>query len=487
VTAQNVVFWLNMLQAESANWGAYTGFPGTEVSNITAVSPTELTMTMSKAYNPTWFLYNNLSQITPMPTAWDRTASGPSSCTTTVSDCTAVYTYLDSQSKNMSSYVGSPLWSVVDGPWTLSSFNADGHITFVPNKTYSGPVKPKLAKFEEVPFTTDTAEYDVMQSPSSATKIDVGYAPTADLPSKPANAATGANPLSSKGYTLDPWPIWGINYYTINFQDSISDHAAIFKQLYFREALAYMMNQAAVLSGPLKGYGTATVGPVGNNPPSKWLSSQGKAGDPFPYNPSKAKSLLTDNGWTVNAGGVTTCTDAAKCGAGITAGSQLNFTMAYATGLAWIQSEMTQLQSNASQIGIKINLDPKPFNQVTAASAGNCVVAKLPCNWDMANWGGGWSFAPDYSPTGETLFMSGAVANSGGYTDSTNDAMINQTLTSSNLQLMYTWQDYLAKKLPFMWQPNADYQVTEVANNLKGVTPQDPTLLFNPENWYFVK
>ena len=55
---------------------------------------------------------------------------------------------------------------------------------------------------------------------------------------------------------------------------------------------------------------------------------------------------------------------------------------------------MTQLQSNASLVGIKINLEPKPFNQVTALAAGNCVVAKIPCNWDMANWGGGWSFAP---------------------------------------------------------------------------------------------
>jgi len=491
LTAQDVVFWLNMMQAEPTNWGAETGFPQSEVKDITVVSPTELTMVMDKSYNTTWFLYNDLSQITPMPAAWDRTASGPSNCDTTVSDCAAVYTYLDSQSKNLSGYVGSPIWSVVDGPWKLSAFNADGHITFVPNKSYSGPVKPKLSAFEEVPFTTDSAEYDVLESPSSSTKIDVGYAPTEDLPAKPANAAVGANPLSSKGYTLAPWPVWGINYYTINYQDTIGDHAAIFKQLYFRQALEYMMNQAAVLSGPLKGYGTVTVGPVGNSPASQWLSPQGKAGDPFPYNPSKAKSLLTSHGWTVNPGGVTTCTHAgtgsSDCGAGITAGSQMNFTMTYATVGQWLQSEMSQLQSNASQIGIKLNLVPKPFNEVTAASAGNCVVASIPCNWDMADWGGGWSFAPDYSPTGETLFMSGAVANSGGYSNPTNDAMINQTLSSSNLQLMYNWQDYLAKQLPFMWQPNLDYQVTEVANNLKGVTPQSPTLLFNPENWYFVK
>ena len=85
VTASNVMFWINMMLAVPQDWGADVpgGFP-TNVSNIKVVSPTELQMTMDKAYNPTWFLYNELSQITPMPTAWDRTASGTSSCSTTV-------------------------------------------------------------------------------------------------------------------------------------------------------------------------------------------------------------------------------------------------------------------------------------------------------------------------------------------------------------------------------------------------------------------
>jgi peptide/nickel transport system substrate-binding protein len=486
VTAQDVVFWLNMEQALPADYGAYTNFPA-NVSDVTVVSPTELTMVMDKSYNSTWFLYNDLSQVSPMPAAWDRTASGPSSCDTTVSDCTAVYNYLNQQAQDLTTYVSSPLWSIVDGPWKLSAFNSDGHVTFVPNKSYSGPVKAKLAAFEEVPFTTDTAEYDVLQSPSSSTKIDVGYIPQQDVPAKPANAAVGANPLSSKGYTLSPWEIWGINYFPLNLQDTIGDHAAIFKQLYFRQALEDLMNQQAVINGPLRGYGTVTVGPVGTVPATSWLSPKGKSGNPFPYSPSKAKSLLTSHGWTVKPSGVTICADASKCGPGITAGSQMDFTLTYASGTQWIASEMTQLQSNAASVGIKLNLDPKPFNQVLAQSGGNCKVASLPCNWDMADWGGGWSFSPDYEPTGEELFLTGAVANSGGYSDPTNDAMINDTLTNSNLQLMYKWQDYLSSQVPFLWQPNADYQLTEIANNLQGVTPQSTTLSINPENWYFTK
>jgi peptide/nickel transport system substrate-binding protein len=486
VTAQDVMFWLNMETAVPTDFGAYTGFPGSVVSNIKVVSPSELTMTMDKTYSTTWFLYNELSQVTPMPAAWDRTAAGPSDCATTVSACAAVYSYLNDQAKDMTSYVGSPLWSVVDGPWKLSAFNADGHITFVPNKSYSGPVKPKLAAFSEVPFTTDSAEYDVLRSPSTSTKLDVGYIPWQDAPAKPANAAVGANPVS--GYTLAPWAVWGISYFPVNLNSS-TGNGPVIRQLYFRQALEDLMNQDAVVSGPLRGYGSPTVGPVGTTPMTSWLSPQSKsrASDPFPYNPAKAKSLLTSHGWTVVPNGISSCGNPGLCGPGVKKGQALSFSFLYATGAAWVQSELDQLQSNAASIGIKLNLAPKPFDQVLAVAGGNCKVAKLPCNWDMADWGDGWSFAPDYQPTGEELFLSTDPANSGGYSNAANDAMINKTLTSSSLSYMYDWQNYLSAQLPFIWQPQSDYQLTEITDNLKGVTPQSTTLSITPEDWYFVK
>jgi peptide/nickel transport system substrate-binding protein len=116
VTASNVVFWLHMMRAVPQHYGGYSGFPA-NVTDIRAASPTTLTMTMDKAYSPTWFLYNDLSQVIPMPAVWDRTARGPAHCTTMVKHCAAVYKYLDAQSKAKNTYVSSPLWSVVDGPW----------------------------------------------------------------------------------------------------------------------------------------------------------------------------------------------------------------------------------------------------------------------------------------------------------------------------------------------------------------------------------
>jgi peptide/nickel transport system substrate-binding protein len=486
LTSADVMFWVNMLKGVGAtDWGAYTGFPDAFVSSIKVVSPTEIQMTTNKTYSHTWFLYNDLSQITPMPAAWDKTSSGASSCATVVKDCAAVYNYLNNQAKNLPGYASSPLWGVVDGPWKLSAFNADGHITMVPNKSYSGPVKPSLSKFEEVPFTTDAAEYNVLRSSAAGgQKVDVGYLPEQDAPAKPAGQTTGANPLA--GYVLNPLYVWGINYFVMNFQSS-TGNGPVIQQLYFRQAIQDLMNQAAVIKGPLRGYGTLTVGPVGSTPATSYLSPQLKSGNPFPYNPTQAKTLLTSHGWKVVPNGVTTCSNASLCGKGIGSGHKLVFSLPYASGTQWIEQEMEQLQSNASLVGIKINLAPKPFNQVTALAAGNCKVAKIPCDWDMANWGGGWSFAPDYAPTGETLFKSGAIANSGGYSSTVNDNYIDKTLTTSDLQDMYTWQNYLSKQLPVEWQPNGAYQLTEVVNNLHGVIPQNPTLAINPENWYFVK
>jgi peptide/nickel transport system substrate-binding protein len=487
VTAKDVLFWIHMMQAVgSTDWGAYVpgGFP-TNVSNVTAASDTQLTMTMNKDYNHTWFISNELSQITPLPKAWDRTASGTSDCTNNESDCSAVYAYLDSQSKSMSSYTSSDLWKVVDGPWKLQSFNSDGNSTFVPNSSYGGPTKATLAKFQEVPFTTESAEYNVLQaSGSGGQKVDVGYLPTTDAPTKPANETVGTNPVN--GYTLAPLYLWSINYFPLNLQ-STTGNGPILKELYFRQALQYLMNQKSVIEGPLKGYGLYTVGPVPTYPASDYLSAKGKEGDPFPYDAAKAKELLTSHGWNVTSGGTTTCETASECGSGISKGKGLSFTLPYATGTNWIESELTQLQSNASQLGIKISLEPKPFNQVTATAAGNCVVAKISCAWDMGDWGGGWTFVPDYYPSGETLFQSGSGANSGGYSDSKNDTLINETLTTNSLTPLHDWQDYLSPQVPVIWQPNGVYELTEVVNNLHGVIPQSTTANINPENWYFTK
>lgn len=94
-------------------------------------------------------------------------------------------------------------------------------------------------------------------------------------------------------------------------------------------------------------------------------------------------------------------------------------------------------------------------------------------------------YAPDYEPTCEELFATGAGANKGSYSDPEMDKLISETYTSSSLALYHAYATYAAEQLPYIWMPDS-YSVMAVASNLHGVVfnPLD-TLL--PEYWSFTR
>jgi peptide/nickel transport system substrate-binding protein len=480
VTAEDIQFWQNMVTANKVNWAAYV--PGEYPDNVTStkvISPTTIQFNLNKAYNHTWFLYNELSQVTPMPMAWDVTSAGaaPGSggCTASApKKCVAVYNYLDGQSKDVSSYASNPLWHIVDGPWKLQQYQTTGYSAFVPNPAYSGPVKPTLSKFVEMPFTTDAAEYNDI---TSGQGVDVGYLPFTDAPQK-ARAA-------SLGYTVAPWASWSINQVWINYNNPTV--GPMFRQLYIRQALEYVMNQPAVIKAYYNGYAYPTYGPVPLEPKTPFSSGL-VTKNPYPYNPAEARKLITSHGWTIE-NGIATCTSpgagGSQCGQGIKKGAQLKFQMLYASGIAALNESMQTYKSQASGAGIDINLQAAPVNSVSSAQA-PCKVGPQ-CTWQMTN-GGPWTYLPDYYPTGDEIFACGAGSNYGSYCDEVNDSNIARTETappSSSSAALATYGNYAAKDLPVIWEPQADYQITLVRNNLRGVTPQNASLEITPEEWRF--
>lgn len=493
VTAQDVVFWMHMMMAvvkvssSTVNWGGYIpgDFPD-NVRSVKAVGRYIVQMVIKGPYSRQWFTDNELSQITPMPQAWDVTSSGKSDCTVRLAHCVQVFKYLDSQAKNPATWAKSPLWAVVDGPWHLTSVNSQGVLSFAFNRDYSGPVpSAHITGFQELPFTSEEAEYNVLAA-GGANPLDVGYLPTVDAPVPPPGRSVGANPVT--GYRLQPLYVWGLSYFPYNFS-SADPQLPIISQVYFRQALQLLEDQASVIQGPLHGYGHVTTGPVGGFPRTSYLSLQARKGDPYPYNPAKSRSLLESHGWTVNPGGLSVCrrpgTGPADCGRGVHAGAQMKFTMYYATGQAWLESALLQLKSNAAQEGIEIDLIPKTFNGVLAVVEGaGCPAAG--CSWEMADWGLGWSYVPDYLPTGDELFQTNSFGNLGKYSNPTNDAYIKQTLDSSNMHLMWKWQNYLTTQLPVMLQPDAPSALVESIDNLH-IGTQSPTLAITPEDWYFTQ
>ncbi|HEV8064889.1 MAG TPA: ABC transporter substrate-binding protein, partial [Acidimicrobiales bacterium] len=396
-------------------------------------------------------------------------------------------------------YGSNPLWDKgADGPWLLSAFNISGEATFVPNPHYSGPQKPYLDRFVEVPYTSDGAEYSALEAGGPGAP-DVGYLPSEDSPAKPSGAGplvAGPNPSSLSGkYGLVVAPAWTINYFPENFASTkgADGHAGmVFKQLYIRQALQELVDQPGMISNYLKGYGVPTYGPVPVYPKNPFATGlELEPEGPYPFSPSNAVDLLKSHGWDVKPGGASTCskagTGAGECGAGIPAGTPLKFSEVYVSGSQTISQIVDYEVSEWSKAGIDVTTTQNTFDGVLSVAV-PCVPSVTPActDWDMANWGGGWTFAPDYLPTGEEIFATGAGSNSGNYSDATDDRLIVATNKGSSSAVFAQWGNYLAEQLPVIWQPQTVTE-DEVADNLKGVTPFNALGDVTPEYWYFTK
>ncbi len=514
VDAQDVMFWLNMMEAEKTEYGGYApgGIPDNLTSYSENASADSVTLNLTTKYSTNWFLYNELSQITPMPLAWDITtasgAPGSGGCSTTatftsatsaagkalIAKCTAVWTFLtDGGGKNknpteaadLATYGTNPLWQVVDGPWKLSAFTTAGEATFVPNTSYTVQ-KPYLQKFVELPYTSDTAEYAAL-SAGGAGAPDVGYIPSEDVPANTgAVGSTGANAsLVSSNFTLVPVYGWSINYFPENFNSNGDggNAGAIFSQLYFRQALQDLVDQTGIIHAYDRGYGVPTYGPVPVYPTNSF-ASKSESTNQYPYSVANAKALLTSHGWTIKPGGISVCAVGSKCGPGISNGAQLNFNELYANGTELIKQTVTAEVSAWSLVGIKVSLKGTTFDNVFSTAV-PCTFKQAACSWEFANWGGGWIYAPDYLPTGEEIFATGAVENFGNYSNKTNDTLIHETDVSSSLSFLTQYENFDAKNLPVVWQPNAANALAEISNKVGGVTPINALLNLDPEYWYF--
>jgi peptide/nickel transport system substrate-binding protein len=495
VSARDVGFWINLLKANKDDWASYVpgGFPDNVVS-WQALGPATVRLRLNASYNPLWFTYNELSQITPLPMAWDRTslaAKAPSPAAANLPDTTAagakaVYSFLNDQAKAISGYASSPVWSVVDGPWKLIGLTSDGTATFAPNQGYSGPQKPHLARLVELPFTSATAEFSVLRAGSatggpghSGQQISVGYVPDNDLPQQPG--------LQSQGYRLVKDFPFGFDYFEPNFNNPTV--GPILRQLYFRQAFQHLVDQTGWIHAYYDGLGVPTYSPVPASPANPYSDANASV-NPYPFSVPAAKALLAAHGWKIVPNGTTSCgrpgSSAAECGAGIKAGQRLTFTLMYPSGLPYTDGSMTDLQSVAKQVGIEISLD-EVTSATIDATIEPCAASSSACDWELGNYGSAWVFEPDHYPSGEEIFQTGALGNVNNYSNPAVDQLIGATTTSAAAAraALDTYADQVRLQLPDFWQPSPG-SLDTVASNLRGYTPNAYGFI-SPQEWYFTK
>jgi peptide/nickel transport system substrate-binding protein len=484
VTARDLVFYINLGKAMGATWGNYGGpsqFPY-NLKSYTATSAKTIQFVLNSPINPTFFDDNGIDYITPIPQhAWDKeSANGPvGNYDMTPAGALKVVTFLQKQAADMTTYTSNPLWKVIDGPWELKSFGGSSSPdVFVPNPDYSGP-KPYVSEFEEIPFTTDSAEYTSLKSPGT---LNYGYIPTQDFPTIPS--------IQSEGYDVTKIPLWGFDYIIPNQKNP--QVGPILSQIYIRQVLAELTDQNTMIKHFMDGFGIPTYGPTPVYPLGNPFVSKAELKNPYPYSTSAAEALLKHHGWQVNAGKVDVCMvpGPSGCGAGITKGEQLSLNLLYSSGSAILQEDTDLFQSDAAQAGVQINPKSAGFNTVIS-QVQQCVLPKdkgTPlCNWQLGEYGG---ISESTYPSGEGLLNSGGAFNAGSYSNPTLDKLIAECTTASTLQTYYQYEDLVVQQEPWIWQPEAD-NVSATAKNLNGFGMTTEFGGFygyiEPEFWYFTK
>ena len=479
VTSRDFMFVYNLLKANVPNWWLYVpGLFPAGVASVATPSAHTVVLNLTRSFNPAFYSDDVLDNVQILPQhAWDKTSlSGPvGNDDETTSGAKAVYAFLQREGGQMSTFTTNPLWKVVDGPWKLTYFASNGAWDYVPNEEYSGPDKPILSRMNNVPYTTDTAELNALRSGSSLT---VGTLPLNDISQQGV--------LKSEGYTVASAPFPAVANITLNLYNA--SVGPVLHQLYIRQVLEDLINRPQIVSKVYNGLADPGNGPVSVQAFPSWVSPLEKSGGPYPYSPSTATALLKAHGWKVAPNGTTSCqhpgSGPSDCGTGITEGQPLSFQLLYSSGSASMDEQEAAIQSSEAQAGVKISLKPEPYNTL-AAAVGTCTASSHPastCGWQLVDFG----YQPNsLYPAGTGFFNTGGYNNFGGYSNQEMDNLINATEYGSSSSAFFTYEDYAARQLPWLWIPLSS-NVWVYKTSLQGFTPLNPlTGGLNPEVWYY--
>ncbi len=437
VTSADVVWTANLMMAASSNsaslpWGyggAGIGGLPTRWESVTASGPYQVVVTLNKPSNAQWFMHNGLAQIVPAPKAvWD------------------IHKNVDNELKFILSVANdpvSPYYDVVDGAFKFDpagSRTNNEYWAFVPNGKYDGH-KATIKKLVYVYESSSSSEFADLK----LNKVGVGYLPFSLYNSR--------NTLvNDKFSTVYPF---GFNYLIPNFgADAPGQFGQIVSHQYVRQALEMGINQSGMITAFYHGHGTLGFSPIPAKPVTEFYDAS--LTNAAPYNPGAGKKLLEAHGWKM-VGGV------------MTRGSQkLAFTLDYVSGVSAIANQVQLMKQDWAQEGIQVNLESQQFNTLIADT--NQANAS---KWQMVWWGGGWTYEPDYYPTGGGLFAANSASNYGGYQSAQMNSLIQQTYepgTPSQITArMDAYLSYAAKQFPVIWMPwTADFD--ETATYIHGVS-----------------
>jgi len=430
ITAADVVYDADLILAASgpksplAYCFAGSGGVPADWQSVTATGPETVVVTTTKSVNPVWFEHNGLSQLVPIPKAtWDH------------------YSNLDQELSWINS-VGAkpmnPVYRVVDGPYQLTKAVTDGYWEFGINPHYTGPQKPTI---QHIIYLYQTS------AANTFAQLKRGALDLAHI-----DLSLYSSTKSLAGYHITTEPLFSFSYVELNYRNNAyGGGGPLIQKLYVRQALQDGIDQAAMIKEILLGFATPTFGPVPRYPHNAYYDYN--MPDYYPFDIAAGKALLAAHGWTMQNGVMTKN------------GQTLSFRYLVGTGSTTGLNEVEDMVANWAKEGIKVSIE-------TLAPSTVSTIITTPADsdeWNMA--GGGWIYAPDFYPSGGSLFATNAGVNYGAYNSSRMDQLIQASYaggTPQQVAARFTaYEKFAAQNLPVLWQPNSDY-VFVVSNQLKG-------------------
>ena len=332
------------------------------------------------------------------------------------------------------------VYQVIDGPYLPVKVVHDQYAEFVANPHFDGSPKPVYKKVLEEYYTSSASELLALKKGT----LDIDQYVTSDtVPTVQKLAA----------YHLLQEPSWGYYYIQLNFRSNAASVGGLFNQLYIRQALQLGIDQPAIVKAVYNGSAVPTYGPVPYTPKNAFYNYAQK--NRYSYNPAKGKALLVQHGWHLVNGVMERN------------GQQLAFPFLVQSGSSsTLFAEI--LQADWAKEGIKVSLVTQSIDTLYSVIGNPADSSK----WAIA--GGtlfGWLYIPDYEPSGDGLFNTGAGFNLGAYSNSTMDHLIALTEAPGTPQQskrrFLQYEAFAAQNLPVLYVPTPTIPIA-VSTSVKG-------------------
>lgn len=309
--------------------------------------------------------------------------------------------------------------TVVDGAFIPKKVNGQSSITYDANPNYLHG-KPHIAHVQ-LKYVSEDVLPSLIENGQIDMNIEGNNLDTNSFVKmeKDSNLSTEAQPAMSYGYV------------------GMKLNESKFKSVKLRQAMNYAVDKQAIIQGVYKGLGKPAYGPL---PYFDWAAAQPSDGmNTYSYNPTKAKQLLNEAGFTIPKG--------QKYRIDPATGKTAKYTLVYSSGSAEVQSICTAVAQNLQAVGLDVQLGtPLDFNVMLTKLENNSP------GLDMFFLANGVGTDPD--PRG--TWGSNDPQNFGRWVNAKNDALIAETYSAKAFNKTYRKQAFIK------WQLNVNQQVPQL-------------------------